>query len=460
MQAHTYTTISINLRQENMKKITSFASPRRLGGKADEAAREEALSSTPNSESALDLTADIKEILIAGARTSQATKNSPRNGLDGQNNNISSSPRKIPAAFTSLAPPLSPESPREKRGLLDFSALSSLSPGRKKVAGLGCIRNTTSPLRAGSAPAGAGFVSQPTSPISSSPSSPSYKFPLSSRSPARGSSGSPRLHSLRNLTGTPPNTARSPKPADGLWGLLGYTSPLDSAVHEAARQGDLPLLQTLLTQNPTLVSTPGNDNATPLMLAAGAGQEETVRYLLRALSGRADVWATDGARRTALHHLARGTSDAPGVALCLLGLDQEGGRPQHLDWEDVEGRTAVHYAASRGNLQVLRFLLGKGANPLAVDKEGLDPLQLLLQEKSRSVSVQSKGGEIERCLQEAQQHARALTEGGTLHSHDSQEVSKKKGSGITCVWECMARLCGEAVEDAGDGEEDDIPQRT
>jgi hypothetical protein len=97
---------------------------------------------------------------------------------------------------------------------------------------------------------------------------------------------------------------------------------------------------------------------------------------------------------------------------------------------------------------------------LAVDKEGLDPLQLLLQEKSRRVSVQSKGGEIERCLQEAQQHARALTEGGTLHSHDSLEVSEKKASGITCVWECMARLCGEAVEDAGDDEEDDIPQRT
>ena len=47
-----------------------------------------------------------------------------------------------------------------------------------------------------------------------------------------------------------------------------------------------------------------------------------------------------------------------------------------LDMQNFDGLTALHYAAFRGNLDIIKYLTIKGANPLIKDKDGQNVIHI------------------------------------------------------------------------------------
>ena len=55
-------------------------------------------------------------------------------------------------------------------------------------------------------------------------------------------------------------------------------------------------------------------------------------------------------------------------------------------------RTALHLAASEGNIHIVTTLLDKGANAFAVDRWGKQPMADAVREGHRQVSICSRSG--------------------------------------------------------------------
>lgn len=54
---------------------------------------------------------------------------------------------------------------------------------------------------------------------------------------------------------------------------------------------------------------------------------------------------------------------------------QTGNRIHHrINAQDNDGRTALHFAAQHGNLEIVKMLLNKGSNPNIQDNQGMTPL--------------------------------------------------------------------------------------
>jgi len=102
------------------------------------------------------------------------------------------------------------------------------------------------------------------------------------------------------------------------------------------------------------------DGRTALMLAAFNGYTETVRLLLER---GASVDDRDGLGRTPLMFGSTGPFNDT-VELLL-----ESGADPNLA-EESEGFTSLMFAAGEGQMEVVRTLLRKGANPRAVDHDG------------------------------------------------------------------------------------------
>ena len=50
-----------------------------------------------------------------------------------------------------------------------------------------------------------------------------------------------------------------------------------------------------------------------------------------------------------------------------------------LDMQNFDGLTALHYAAFRGNLDIIKYLTERGANPLIKDKDGQSVIHIAAQ---------------------------------------------------------------------------------
>lgn len=232
-------------------------------------------------------------------------------------------------------------------------------------------------------------------------------------------------------------------PLDALLAGLG-TAGKDAcgrtALHRAATEGDVDLIQALLVQadNPEgvqeLVQAGDRDGQTPLHAAARCGQEAAVEALA-APPGRADVNAPDDAGWTPLHHggaqgagparraaecSGGGRLDAPsrrrappqhrrcqgaggsrgagaphGVLLCsncmpavhlacVAGAQPEGfpsQAPLQVDMVDEFGQSPLHAAAAAGCVDVVEALLEARADPTlragrSEAAAGFSPLEL------------------------------------------------------------------------------------
>ena len=93
----------------------------------------------------------------------------------------------------------------------------------------------------------------------------------------------------------------------------------------------------------------GSPKAFALHGAVSSGNAELVRYVL---DGAPDVNAKDGWARTALHEAMFG-----GVEIATLLLDA-GADP---NVPDDDGSTAIFYAVSQENAELLRLLVSRGA---------------------------------------------------------------------------------------------------
>jgi ankyrin repeat protein len=171
------------------------------------------------------------------------------------------------------------------------------------------------------------------------------------------------------------------------------------AILEAAEDGTLEEVRRLVQQDRGLLNV-AHGWASPLTAAAVRGHVEVVRYLL---DEGADInLRPEGIWETALEHACRGGQ--LGVVVLLLergadaGPDDDGMTPLmaasfsghtdvaelllahdsgHVDQQNhLYGSTALHRAFSwfMGRTGVVRLLLGAGADPRLVDRDGRTPL--------------------------------------------------------------------------------------
>ncbi|KAH7864121.1 hypothetical protein Vadar_026028 [Vaccinium darrowii] len=135
-----------------------------------------------------------------------------------------------------------------------------------------------------------------------------------------------------------------------------------TALHHAAGNGDIELLRFLLSKGVDIDSQ--SDAGTPLVWAAGHGQQHAVKLLLE---HRADPNAETEDNITPLL-----SSVAAGSLACLELLIQAGAKVNIT----AGGATPLHIAADNGSPEIINSLLKAGADPNVTDEDGLKPVQV------------------------------------------------------------------------------------
>ncbi|KAI0498256.1 hypothetical protein KFK09_021497 [Dendrobium nobile] len=152
------------------------------------------------------------------------------------------------------------------------------------------------------------------------------------------------------------------------------------ALHVAAREGHLAIVQALLEHDPTLSKAFGPANVTPLISAAIRGHTEVVKFLLDQDTSLLELSKTNG--KNALHFSAR--QGHVEIVKALLGKDQQLARRT-----DKKGQTALHMAVKGSNCEVVKALVD--ADPATVmlpDRSGNTALHVATRKKrSEIVSV-------------------------------------------------------------------------
>lgn len=129
-----------------------------------------------------------------------------------------------------------------------------------------------------------------------------------------------------------------------------------------------------------LISVGANPNVresrlqqTPLHFALARGQLLLAKSLLETHGERLDIHAIDVAGRTALHYAA-----SKGASECVSLLIQLGA---FIDAADYQGWTAMHLATSLGKLSVVKVLSSKKANVNQVSALGYSSLHIAIAQR-------------------------------------------------------------------------------
>nr|XP_058963131.1 putative ankyrin repeat protein RF_0381 isoform X2 [Pocillopora verrucosa] len=133
-------------------------------------------------------------------------------------------------------------------------------------------------------------------------------------------------------------------------------------LHFAAESGDTDIISLIHTHLPNIESKT-DEGLTPLMVAAFNGKLHAVKWFLEK---GATVACKDKLGWSPLHHAAKG-GDPDTIDLILTHLPD-------VDSKTADGETPLIIAVSYGKLQGVKYLLERGANPLAKDNEGQDSL--------------------------------------------------------------------------------------
>ena len=155
-------------------------------------------------------------------------------------------------------------------------------------------------------------------------------------------------------------------------------------LHYAAYKNNLDIVKALIASGADLEARTSDWNAkgkerwrrtTPLFLSVWNGQIGVVQALLSAdANPRAHI--SDGA--TCLHAAVYGKRRGPWIAGMLLDADakRDGGNDVALiNMKKLDGNTALHVAAAKGQIDMVELLLNRGANLRAVNELGRDVLQ-------------------------------------------------------------------------------------
>ena len=133
----------------------------------------------------------------------------------------------------------------------------------------------------------------------------------------------------------------------------------ETAMHIATRIGRFSMVKTLLIYDPDL-TIENKKGYTPLAIAIHYNHIKSIQALVRIQKNRKTA-----VRHPDLHRVAM----LGDVNRLKAVLDHH-----RVDAPDAKGRTALQLAAREGHIAAVRFLVGRGANPNHVDKEGRNVL--------------------------------------------------------------------------------------
>ncbi|KAI4637025.1 hypothetical protein J4E93_010691 [Alternaria ventricosa] len=139
------------------------------------------------------------------------------------------------------------------------------------------------------------------------------------------------------------------------------------AIHEACREGQTSRVDSLLAANPKLANLRDPDDRLPIHWAVSYNHLAIVQTLVQSKSFDPDV--TDGSGWTPLM-MACSRKDAEPIVDLLLSKDAD------VNAKNNNGQTALHFCASKVNLDIARTLLAQKppASARIKDKRGQLPL--------------------------------------------------------------------------------------
>jgi hypothetical protein len=145
--------------------------------------------------------------------------------------------------------------------------------------------------------------------------------------------------------------------------------PVLLELFEACERGDVPHVEGMLAEAPTLARQRDTLGRTSAHFAARGGALPVLRVLARA---GADIAAVDESRRSALSYAARRAGNGSVVAWLLA---EHGLNPSQMD---ADGLTPLHHAVLAHSAVAVASLLAAGASTTARDSAGATPLTLAL----------------------------------------------------------------------------------
>ncbi len=164
-----------------------------------------------------------------------------------------------------------------------------------------------------------------------------------------------------------------------VWSNLAYCSE----IHDAAKNGELDKIKTLLIDNPTLVFLKDGwkQDWTPLHWAAANGHKDVAEFLLE---NKADVNAKDVDDETPLDLAAtNGYKDV--VELLLANKADVNAKTKSSPGGFIGGWTPLHSAAFKDYKDIAELLIAKGADINAKDNKDETPLQLAVQKGNEDI---------------------------------------------------------------------------
>ncbi len=212
---------------------------------------------------------------------------------------------------------------------------------------------------------------------------------------------------LKNREGeTPLQVAERAKQAEIVRLLSSTAGPAPRAeagnIHEAARTNDVERLRKLIAETPALINQPDAAfGATPLHWAALRGHAEATKLLLaqganvnaRNKQGETPLQVAERAKHSAVVQLLKGAA-APIQELVDAVRDGEIAKLKQLISENHGllnqkdprfGGTPLHWAALKGNPEIVEYLISQGADKGAINQNGETPLQVAERAKRNTV---------------------------------------------------------------------------
>jgi len=179
-------------------------------------------------------------------------------------------------------------------------------------------------------------------------------------------------------------------------------------IHNAARNGNLDKVKSLLANNPELLNARDNKGSTPLHSAVSKGREDVVLFLIEM---GADIDTKNKNGLTPLFWALDLSRNNVAKILIEKGAD--------ISIKGFRNRTLLHMAARSGSTDIVKQLLGKGLSINTPDTQGSTPLDCAVRSGKTETAwlLTEQGGKLNTLKPESEEYEtlvnRALYRGET-----------------------------------------------